>query len=84
MNLVYRGIDKDGWVILESKTRTYAIIRMDNKTWASTLTSRFYPYRIMRLEDGDPFSREALWEQVRSKAVAKHIILASWPMVERT
>jgi hypothetical protein len=84
MNLVYRGIDKDGWIILASKTRTYAIVRMDNKTWAPTLTSLFYPYRIMRLEDGDPFSREAIWEQVRSKAVAKHIILASWPMVENT
>ena len=84
MNLVYRGIDKDGWVILESKTRTYAIVRMDNKTWGHTMTSRFYPYRIMRLEDGNPFSREAIWEQVNSKKVARHIILASWPMVERT
>lgn len=84
MNLVYRGIDKDGWVILESKTHTYAIIRMDNKAWGHTLTSRFYPYRIMRLVEGNAFSKDSMWERVRSKAVAKHIILASWPMVERT
>ena len=84
MNLVYRGIDKDGWVILESKTRTYAIIRMDNKAWGHTMTSRFYPYRIMRLVEGNAFSQESMWEQVRSEAAAKHIILASWPMVERT
>lgn len=84
MNLVYRGIDKDGWIILASKTRAYAIIRIDNKAWGHTLISRFYPYRIMRLVEGNAFSKDSIWEQVNSKKVARHIILASWPMVENT